>query len=1061
MPGRFLLLITAGALLSTSLASAQLPTGAIAGRVLDSSGAVIPGASITITNRETGRVQTTLSSDNGYYKIVLAPGGYDIRIEAASFRPEVRQDLRLEVGREAVLNFTLQVGSVAETVTVLAEAPLVETTSGSLGGLVNEQKISDLPLNGRNFNDLVLLQPGVAVHKTASATAPARVGLSFSANGAPIRSNYQVLDGATLVDARGQNGVSASGAMLGVEGIREFRVITHAFPAEYGMTMGAQMTAVSKSGTNDFHGSLFEYLRNSALDARNFFDRKAKETDPRIPDFRRNNFGGSIGGPILRDKAFFFATYEGVRESLGVSQALDTLTAGARQDGFNGITINPAIKPYLNLYPLPNEPHPNDPTGAQGIGRFTYIFKQPTREDFGQARGDYNFSERDSAFLRYTRVDSERTTSTNFPGYIRVAEGIGHYLTVAENHTFSPTVLNTFRFSYARSDGPQAAGFDQPSLNPALGYLPGQQMGRIVVQSGVSNLGDTGSQPGQSFQSVYTFSNDVFWSRGAHSLKLGVLVNTFRVRGTSSGNDLGTYTFADIPTLLRAEARQFDIRNPGPPLRQDFAFSTFGFYLQDDWHVVPTFTLNLGLRYEFMNTPTETSGNGGGLRDVTRDATFTPSDQLMENSSLRNFGPRVSFAWDVLGDASTALRGGFGLLYDLGNWSRSLLTIYTEFPQFGGESTIISNLTFPRTTFTPGADANIGVFDYYMQQPHMLHYSLTAERQLPWNSALTVSYAGSRGINLMKNREGNPTVPTGLLGGREFYPPIASAQRINPAWGAMELKTAGSDSWYNSLQFGVQKRLSNGLQFQSSYTWSRILDTTQGQDGGESGGTRIVGLDPHHPEYDKGPADFDVPHFWSFNLLYQLPSTGLAGVGHFIFDGWRVGSILNIRNGLPFSVTLSGNRSRSLVESGNTPDRADLVPGKKPDDIILGGPNRYFDPLAFTIQPAGTMGNSGRNMLLGPSTANVDFSLTKEIPFHLVGEGGRWEFRAEVFNLLNRTNFFLPVGVGRSGARVFTADDRRPSLDAVANPTPISTAGAITRTITTARQIQLALKLVF
>ncbi|MGH9785814.1 MAG: hypothetical protein ACRD88_16705, partial [Terriglobia bacterium] len=531
-------------------------------------------------------------------------------------------------------------------------------------------------------------------------------------------------------------------------------------------------------------------------------------------------------------------------------------------------------------------------------------------------------------------------------------------------------------------------------------------------------------------------------------MKFGTLVNTFRVRGRSGGNDLGTYTFAALTQLLRAEPRQFDIRAPGPPLQQDFALSTFGFYLQDDWRVAPTFTLNMGLRYEFMNTPTETSGRGGGVRDVIHDATSTPSEELMQNPSFRNFGPRLSFAWDVFGNATTALRGGFGLLYDLGNWSRSLLTIYTEFPQFGGENTVLTNLTFPRTTFTPGADLNIGVFDYYMQQPHMLHYSLTAERQLPGNMALTVSYAGSRGINLMKNREGNPVVPIGLLDGREFYPVIANARRINPAWGAMELKTAGSDSWYNSLQFSVQKRLSRGLQFQSSYTWSRILDTTQGQDGGESGGTRIVGLDPHHPSYDKGPADFNLPHFWSFNLLYQLPSTGLSGVGRVVLDGWRVGSILSVRNGLPFSVTLSGNRSRSLVESGNTPDRADLVTGRKPDDIILGGPNRYFDPLAFTIQPAGTMGNSSRNMLLGPATANLDFSLTKEIPFPLLGEGGRWEFRAEVFNLLNRANFFIPVGVGRSGARIFTADEVRPSLQAVPNPTPLATAGEITRTIT-------------
>jgi hypothetical protein len=1044
--------IAAILLLGASLAPAQLPTGAISGRVVDSSGAVVPGAAVTITSRETGRVQATQTASNGYYKLILPVGNYDVRVEAASFRAEVRQNLRLELAQEAVLNFALSVGSVQETVTVTAEVPLVETTSGSLGGLVNEQRISDLPLNGRNFNDLVLLQPGITVHKTASVTAPARVGLSFSANGAPIRSNYQVLDGANLSDQRNQTGVSASGSMLGVEGIREFRVITHAFPAEYGMTMGAQMTAVSKGGTNEFHGSVFEFLRNSKLDARNFFDRQAKPDSPRLPDFRRNNFGGSFGGPIRRDKAFFFLTYEGVRESKGLSQVLGTPNAQARQDGFLVPRIAESIKPYLALYPLPTEPLPTDPTGASGIGRFTYIFKQPVREDFGQGRVDYNFSERDSAFFRYTAVDSDRVTPTNFPDYTRITEGIGRYLTVAENHTFSPTVLNTFRFSYSQSDGPSNAGFDPRSLDPALGFTPGRPMGRLVVSAGIANLGDIGPIGGGSFMNTYTFSNDLFWSRGAHSLKFGTLINRIRFRGNEAGNVLGTYTFADLPRMLLGEANLFDIQNPGPELRVAYALSSFGFYLQDDWRVAPNFTLNLGLRYEFINTPQETTGNGGGVRDLIRDSEPTLGPDLFENPSLRNFGPRVSFAWDVLGNATTALRGGFGLLYDVANFSRAPLSLYSEFPQFGGESSVLDNITFPRTAFTPGERSNISVFDYYLQQPHMLHYSLTAERQLPGSMAVTVSYAGSRGINLMKDREGNPTVPI-QVNGQDFYP--VGAPRMNAHYGAMEFKTAGSDSWYNSLQFSLQKRLSRGLQFQSSYTWSRVLDTTQGQDGGESGGSRIVGLDPHHPSYDKGPADFNVPHSWTFNTLYQLPSLGIGGVGGALINGWRVGSILSVHTGTPFSVSLSGNRSRSLVESGRTPDRADLVTGRKPEDIILGGPNRYFDPLAFSIQPVGFLGNSSRNMLQGPRTVNWDFSLTKEIPFPMLGEGGRWEFRAEVFNLMNRANFFIPVGVGRSGARVYTADERR------ANTTPLPTAGEITRTVTDSRQIQFALKLIF
>ena len=326
------------AALRASFALAQLPTAAISGIIRDSSAAAIPGAAVTATNRETGLARTTHTSGEGYYKLAAMPVGvYDVKSEAPAFRAEVKQALRLEVGQEAVLNFTLAVGSIQETVTVTADAALVETTSGSLGGVVNEERVADLPLNGRNFNQLVFLQPGITAYRTNSATSTLAVGLLFSSNGAPIRSNAILLDGASILAASGVTGVSVTGSMLGVEGIREFRVITNSFPAEYGMSMGSQMTIVSKNGTNEFHGSLFEFFRNSALDARNFFDRKTVPSNPRLPAFRRNNFGSALGGPLRRDRSFFFLTYEGLRERLGVTQVLNVPTA-ACQSRVNRLT---------------------------------------------------------------------------------------------------------------------------------------------------------------------------------------------------------------------------------------------------------------------------------------------------------------------------------------------------------------------------------------------------------------------------------------------------------------------------------------------------------------------------------------------------------------------------------------------------------------------------------------------------------------------------------------------------------------------------------------------------
>jgi hypothetical protein len=333
----------------------------------------------------------------------------------------------------------------------------------------------------------------------------------------------------------------------------------------------------------------------------------------------------------------------------------------------------------------------------------------------------------------------------------------------------------------------------------------------------------------------------------------------------------------------------------------------------------------------------------------------------------------------------------------------------------------------------------------------MLQYNLTLERQLPGSMALTVSYAGSRGINLWEARDGNPRINSGQIDGRDFW--TGTEPRINPNFDFIELRTTGADSLYNSLQFSLAKRFSHGLQFQSSYTYSKVLDTAQGQQtSGETGGgnTNSFGTNPTNPSVDRGPSDFDHPHVWSFNLLEQLPSPGIPGIGR-ILDGWRLSSIVRLSSGQRFSPILSGNRSRSGIQGGAQRDRPDLVAGRKPSDIILGGPDRYFDPNAFVVQPAGFLGTASRNMLQAPGQATVDFSITKEFPLSALGEDGRLEFRTEVFNLLNRTNYAWPI----AGQAVYTGDETRSST------TPLATAGSIEKTLTDARQLQFALKLIF
>jgi hypothetical protein len=1054
-------------LLWTSLASAQLPTATILGTVRDASGAVVPGATLTAHSTETGQTRTAVSAADGSYRFAALPVGlYEVRISQPGFRSEVRSGLVLTVGQEAVVNFTLQVGATEQTVTVTAEAPLVNTTTGSLGGLVSEERVADLPLNGRNFVDLTLLQPGIQENKSRSPVASAIHGTFFSSNGAPMRSNNYLLDGAIMQDLAGANSSSASGASLGIEGIREWRVITNSFSAEYGMTMGSQMTIVTKSGTNSLHGSLFEYLRNDNLDARNFFDLKTAATPGRLPEFKRNSFGGSLGGPLRQDKAFFHAVYEGVRERLGRTLVSRTIPASARVDGGLVPQIDPRIKPLLTLYPEPNLPN----------NEFTFPFNQRDREDFGQARLDHTISSSDTWFGRYTAHDSEFHQPRDFPQFAVTNVSRNQYATLSGNHVFSPTLLNTFRFSYSRT----ALAFDSPSgiQGPQLSFVPGKDVGTIGV-GGLTVLGPFDPTPVNLRQNLFTWSDDLFYTRGRHSLKFGTLINRYQQFLQVSTGNRGRIAFADLTAFLQARPTNFFAVTPGSILDRTYHYSTFGFYLQDDWRLMPTFTLNLGLRYEFLTAPKEVRGRGAALVDIQRDASTTLLESVIENPTLRNFSPRFGFAWDVRGDGRTAVRGGFGLLYDIGTLGSALIAGTTATPPFSNRSTLsgpaaVAQFAIPFVFPESAAGKAVRTLDYHVQQPYLMQYNLTVERELPLDMALTLAYGGSRGVNLLITTEGNPRVPQGIPQGgacvaRPTGQPVSFTgprcwlvgdARTNPAWDTIELRTASGNSNYNSLQVGLVKRLGRGLQFQSSYTWSKTMDETQVGLETESTTSAPFPADPSDRRLDRAPALFDTTQVWRLNTIYRLPELApTGGLLDKLVNGWWLSGIVSVQSGLPFSPVLNSNRSRSGVNGGDPGiDRPDLLPGRTPDDIILGGPDRYFDPTAFAVPAAGFLGTASRNFLRGPGFATLDLSIAKDTPLRYLGENGRLQFRAEFFNILNRANFTTPGIGGRiaatnNGAVVFAGTrDGEP---------PLATAGRINSTASTSRQIQLALKVLF
>ncbi len=1050
-------------------AVSQLPTATILGNVKDSSGAVVPGATVIARNVDTGQTRTASSAADGSYRIPALPvGNYELRVENPGFQTEVRQGLTLSISQEAVVNIALQVGAVEQTVAVTAEAPIVNTTSGSLGGLVDEQKIAELPLNGRNFIDLTMAQTGVVQHTRLSTSASSTVGTWFSSNGAPLRSNNYLLDGAVMQSVMGATPGSASGSTLGVEGIREYRVVTNSFTAEYGMTMGSQMVIVSKGGTNNFHGSLFEYLRNDHLDARNFFDYKTVASQRRLPPFKKNNFGGSVGGPVRKDKDFFHVVYEGVRERLGVTRVLNVIPASAKVDGGAGGVpqIAAVVKPLLTLFPNPNLP------GNQ----FTYPVSQPTNEVYSQARADHNFSVGDSLFARYTIDDAEQVKPQQYPQFNDDRLSRSQYATLSENHVFSPAVLNTARFSYSRTKtwNDSISGISGPQFS----FVPGREIGTITV-SGLTGMGPQNNNPTHFKQNVFTWSDDLFYTRGAHSLKFGALSNHYQQFIQVSTNINGTINFPSLVSFLSGgPLNTYTSLTPGSILARYFHYTTLGFYVQDDWRVKSNLMLNLGLRYEFNTQPNEVTGHGAALRDVQHDANTTLGPPF-ENSSLKNFSPRFGFAWDVNGNGKTAVRGGFGLLYDIGNMGSGLVVGTTATPPFSSSSEVLRSATFSIPfSFPPGAAGKaLRTVDYLLQQPHLLQYNLTVERQLPFATGVTLAYAGSRGINLVQTKEGNPTVPQGVPVGNTCVaqnpPPAFSLTqprcwtgtdpRTNPNWTTMEFKTGGGSSWYHSLQFGASKRLSKGLQFQSSYTWSKLLDETQGQLGAENGGTPV---DSVHRKLDHGPAEFDITQSWRFNAIYRLPAlVNSGGATGAILNGWWISGIISAQTGYAFSPTLGSDRSRQ--NAGTSTDRPDWAPGATTQGVTsgksrgcqvgtagvpagtpLGTPQLYFDPCAFAIHPLGFVGNVGRNVLRGPGVANLDFSVAKDTALRFLGESGKLEFRAEIFNILNHANFDMPSTASFSALRDVEA--------------PLANAGRITSTGgRTSRQIQFALKILF
>jgi Carboxypeptidase regulatory-like domain/TonB dependent receptor-like, beta-barrel len=1086
-------------LIGVGVALAQLPSGTILGVVKDASGGVVPGAAVTARSVDTGQSRSAVTEADGSYRFNALPvGNYEVRVEAKGFQVAVHSGLTLTVAQQAVVNFALQVGAASQTVVVTTEAPLVNTTSGSLGGLVNEQKVADLPLNGRNYIDLSLLQPGVSEAKNRSAGEAAW----FSSNGAPVISNYYLLDGTPTRNLYGRNPSSQTATVLGVDGIKEFRLITNNMSAEYGMSMGSEMVVVSKSGTNSFHGDAFEYLRNSAFDARNFFDYDYLNGGARTPPFRMNQFGGSLGGPIRKDKTFFYATYESLHQRLGTSVAPATLAPGCfgaagatitntacpQLGSTSSVQVNAVIAPILALFPPANFPD----------NTLRYTFSQPLLDNYGQFRLDQTFSANDSMFIRFTTDHADQAYHSQlFPDYTDNPNSQNYWITAGETHIFTTNLLSTARFSWAGTR--LATTGPLPYVGTQYSLVAGQPLGQVDV-GGLSEFGPDGPIPISFRQYIWTWSDDMFYTRGRHSMKFGTLINRITFAPDNQVLTRGSISFDTVAAFLQG-VPSFELAlavKPGTTLNREYRNETYGFYFQDDWRTTSRLTLNLGLRYEFNTVPREVNGVESSIRNPYTGGPDPIVGPLMDNHSLHNFSPRFGFAWDVFGNGKMAVRGGFSLLYDISNLGPLLGLVPIGQPPFSflsfnfNPSPLTSSPASLPLTF-PVAGNSLQMIDYNLMQPSMKQFNLTIERQLPWNMALTLTYGGSLGQHIIDSGlEGNPVVPGGvpaMVGGVETCVPRPSGQalnltslvdgsatacwlndgsesQVNPNWSSISYRTANGNSYYNSLQVEVSKQVSHGLQFQSSYTWSKSIDELQNVFGSDNTFTEDAGItDPFHVTTDKGPSVFDSAQNWHFNALYHFPSSQASGFAGKMLSGWWLAGIESIQTGYPFSACLYANQSNSQIN--NSPpcsDRPNLVPGRSLSSITsgtspgcttiagqviaagtpLGTPNLWFDPCAFTLPAAGFLGNFGRNLLRGPGFANLDLTIAKDTKLGFLGEAGSLEFRADFFNIMNHANFQF----GLNGAGLALEVDQ-PSV------------GILKDTANFPRQIQFALKLLF
>jgi Carboxypeptidase regulatory-like domain/TonB dependent receptor-like, beta-barrel/TonB-dependent Receptor Plug Domain len=1036
-------------------AAQELTTGSVVGLVREESGSVVSGASITITNRATGARRVVTSGETGEFSIPgLAPALYDLKVERSGFRAYLVEGLELKINQVARLEVRLQVGAITEAVTVTGGAALLETDTSAVGQVIDSQRVRELPLNGRNLTQLAALSAGLSSKSFERGTQYGGRDQYVTVEGGRDSSTNYLIDGVMARSLRFNN----LSLQLNIDAVQEFKVNRNSFSAEFGQGQSV-VTAVTRSGSNDIHGNVYEFLRNDNLDARKFFDAQK-------PEFRRNQFGVTAGGPIIHSKAFFFGAYEGLREAKGttlfgtvmdpklltgdlssISTSIIDPTTGQPFSGnrIPDVRISKFAKGYNKYFPAPNNAGANN---YRRVDNFLDSYNSVT------GRFDQNLSSRHTLFERYVWYEGSRTSPGTFTNTDNPQNG--QNLSAQSTFTVTPQLVNEFKLGYNR-----AIHFVLP-INP--GGNPVQELGirnlagsvdpidfgvPAVNITGFSNPGNGGITQG-SIENIYTVADNLSRVFGSHTLKVGVELQhrrffhitevpprgTFTFTGQYTGNAIADYLLG-VPSTAGGAAGSS---------RSNYRSNFLGLFVQEDLRVNQRLTLNLGLRYEYGAPWKEKSGQEGLLDPTTGLITYhklpaniPPALKGLYNTKeglipagiiqpdKNNFAPRIGLAWRPFGE-KTVIRAGFGVFYDNVNlnelqFTRLVAPFYANFTLINSRprpDIFVDNL-FPGLNEIARFPAPFSV-DPNNRTPYVLEYNLNIQRQLGRNWVLEIGYSGSNSHKLWKRFNQNQAEfdPTGTI-------PLQNRLPF-PQFDAGILTSANdANGHYDGGFVKVEKRYSNGLFLLSSYTFSKSIDNNSGEV--EANDTR----DRHNKRLDRSRSRFDQRHRFGASFGYELPFgpgkrlLDVKGVAGFLTGGWNIQGIMSLTSGFPFSVTAANvHNTGSFI-----PQYANRVGDGKLENPT---PTRWFDLSAFTQPALGTQGNAPRNVLDGPSYKNFDFSVTKN---NRLTERVNLQFRAEFFNIANHPNFGLPNG----------------NISNVARGTIISVADG--------RDIQLGLKLIW